>query len=128
MGVVVVLGMFGVLFYVSTLAKNVYAIKVQMKDDLAYEVDKMQDFVEKEMAQRQKWIIRELEGNADGKVAALQDDLTGLRAEISRDIADLGDKLRKLAALQQSMAAKQVKPRPAEQPMEPAFKMGGPGR
>ena len=128
-GAVVIVGIFGVLYYVSTLAKNVYAIKIQMKDDLAYEVERLQDFVEKEMAQRQKWIIRELAGSGDDKLARLQDDLNGLRAEVSRDVADLGDKMRKLAALQQALAAKQAQARPAAPPaMEPVFKAEGPGR
>lgn len=128
-GAFVGIGLLGVLFYVSTLAKNVYAIKVQMKDDLAYEVSRMQDFVEKEMAQRQKWITREVSGSADDKLAALRADLDALRGEINRDLEDTRDKVRKLAALQQALAAKQAKAAPPREPaLEPAFKAESPGR
>lgn len=128
-GVFVGIGLMGVLYYVSTLAKNVYAIKVQMKDDLAYEVSRLQDFVDKEMAQRQKWIEREVTAATDGKLDALRADLDGLRGQIARDAADLRDKVQKLAALQQAMAAKQAKPQaPREPAMEPAFKAETPGR
>jgi len=123
------IGLMGVLYYVSTLAKNVYAIKLQMKDDLAYEVGKMQDFVEKEMAQRQKWIIRDLSGASDDKLDALQADLKALRTEIARDTAEMREKMQKLAALQQALAARQAKPQPSREPaMEPAFKAESPGR
>lgn len=128
-GAFVGIGLVGVLFYVSTLAKNVYAIKVQMKDDLAYEVSRMQDFVEKELAQRQKWIMREVSGAADDKLAALRTDLAALRGEINRDMEDTRDKVRKLAALQQALAAKQAKPQaPREPALEPAFKAESPAR
>ena len=66
-GAFIALGVLGVLFYVSTLAKNVYQIKIQMKDDLAYELDRLKDHVEKEMLQRQKWITRDVASVSDAK-------------------------------------------------------------
>ena len=128
-GAIVAVGLLGVLYYCSTLAKNVYSIKVQMKDDLAYEVGKMQKFVEKEMAQRQKWIMRDLESMSGGGDAS--EEVQALRQEVRLELASLKEKMKKIAALQQAMAAKQ-KPKPQQQPqqpaMEPVFKAGGPGK
>lgn len=111
-GAVVGIGLLGVLFYVSSLAKNVYAIKVQMKDDLSYEIDKMKNFVEKEMAQRQKWMMRELEGMVGDGGSADSAEIQALRTELKQEITDLREKFRKLAALQQAMAAKSTAAQP----------------
>ena len=73
--------------------------------------------------------MREVSGAADDKLAALRADLAALRGEINRDLEDTRDKVRKLAALQQALAAKQAKPQaPREPALEPAFKVESPGR
>lgn len=130
-GVFVAIGILGVLFYVSTLAKNVYQIKIQMKDDLAYELERMKEYVEREMAQRQKWITRDVSGASDDRFSSLDQVVMDLRTQVTLDIAQLNDKVRKLAALQQAMAAKKAQAeRAADQQsaMEPVFKVDKPGR
>ncbi len=129
-GALVGAGLLGVVFYVSSLARNVYAIKVRMKEDLAYEVEKMQHFLDKEMARRQKWIMRDVEDLAAGDGGAAE-EVQVLRKEVQGEIAGLKDKVRKLAALQQALAAKQTKVKPQAVPepaMEPVFKANGPGK
>lgn len=128
-GIFVAIGLLGVLYYVSTLAKNVYQIKVQMKDDLGYEMERLRDHVEKEMVQRQKWITRDLTSVIDDKHAALEAEVSALTMEIKLDLADVNEKIRKLQALRQSAAAKPARATaPAAQTMEPAFSVDSLGR
>ncbi|MEK9672782.1 MAG: hypothetical protein VW268_09815 [Rhodospirillaceae bacterium] len=125
------LGILAVLFYASTLAKNVYVIKVQMKDDLQYEVGKMKDFVEKEMAQHQKWMMRELEGMVGGKDGGdASAEVQLLRVAMQKEPSLVNEKVRKIEALQQALAAKkkQAQPAPQAPAMEPVFKAEGPGK
>lgn len=105
-GAFIALGVLGVLFYVSTLAKNVYQIKIQMKDDLAYELDRLKDHVEKEMLQRQKWITRDVASVSDAKFDLVDGEMAALKSQVRADLNILDEKLRKLSALQQAMAAK----------------------
>lgn len=130
-GVFVAIGILGVLFYVSTLAKNVYQIKIQMKDDLAYELARMKEYVEREMVQRQKWITRDVAGASDDKFGSLDTAITELRSEVSQELVQLNDKVRKLAALQQAMAARKSQAQAGarqEPDMDPVFKVDKPGR
>ncbi|MAY65833.1 MAG: hypothetical protein CMM77_01750 [Rhodospirillaceae bacterium] len=118
------------LFYVSTLARNVYQIKIQMKDDLAYELDRLKDHVEKEMVQRQKWITRDVASVSDGKFDLVDGEMAALRSQVSADLNVLDEKLRKLAALQQAMAAKSARqPAETEEPdLASAFEVDSSGR
>lgn len=128
-GAFVALGILGVLFYVSTLAKNVYQIKVQMREDLAYELDRVKNHVEKEMIQRQRWITRDVAGASDGRFAELEADIVALKTQVKLDLDGVAEKVRKLAALQHAMAAQQGKSAaPGEPAKEPAFKLDSPGR
>ncbi|MEQ8226759.1 MAG: hypothetical protein RIA64_01640 [Rhodospirillales bacterium] len=130
-GVFVAIGILGVLFYVSTLAKNVYEIKIQMKDDLAYELARMKEYVEREMVQRQKWITRDVAGASDDKFGSLDTAITELRSEVSQELVQLNDKVRKLAALQQAMAARKSQAQAGarqEPDMDSVFKVDKPGR
>lgn len=129
-GAFIALGILGVLFYVSTLARNVYQIKIQIKDDLAYELDRLKDYVEKEMVTRQKWITRDVSGASDGKFALIDDEIAALKSQVRSDLNELDEKIRKVVALQHAMAAKQAKPAEIDDDvvMEPAFKVDSPGR
>ncbi|HBC06015.1 MAG TPA: hypothetical protein DC046_00345, partial [Rhodospirillaceae bacterium] len=80
------MGVLGVLFYVSTLAKNVYQIKIQMKDDLAYELDRLKDHVEKEMVQRQKWITRDVASVSDAKFDLVDGEMAALKSQVRADL------------------------------------------
>lgn len=126
-GGVVIVGVFGTLFYVSTLAKNVYAIKIQMQDQLKREIEKIEDHVDKELAQRQKWIARDAAGVADDKVATLRGEVEDLRRQVTGELAESAEKIKKILALQQALAAKQAKTAPSTDPaLEPAFQMKPP--
>jgi uncharacterized protein YicC (UPF0701 family) len=125
------LGILGVLFYVSTLAKNVYQIKIQMKDDLAYELDRLKDHVEKEMVLRQRLIVRDAASASDEKIEVLSSEFAGLQAQIKQDLSDIEEKVRKLAALQHALAAKKSKAKASaadESGFDAAFELDSPGR
>ena len=121
-------GLLGVLYYVSTLAKNVYQIKVQMKDDLGYEMERLRDHVEKEMVQRQKWIIRDVTSTVEDKHAALEAEVSALTMEIKLDLADVNEKIRKLQVLQQSAATRSTRPAGSVAKMDSAFSVDSLGR
>jgi len=129
-GAFVALGILGVLFYVSTLAKNVYQIKIQMKEDLAYELERLKEHVEKELVQRQRWITRDVAGAQDGKFVLIDEEIAALKIQVKSDLDAIDEKVRKLAALQHALAAKrQAKSAAAEDTaMEPAFTVDSPGR
>jgi len=107
------LGGIAMVAFVASLTKNIYQLKVQVQSDMDREVNALKDFVEKEMAQRNKWLMNDVQKDTSERLELLQGELTEMENRLQADLRETREALKKISALQQAMMAKKKTEKPA---------------